>query len=86
MARRNRFLTYWLHLYEQDGTALLTWEFAIADYLSERGIQLGSNESLNLYMYPMQDERGPQDAGWLVHAVDQVEAGLRSVNFVDPDA
>lgn len=84
-ARPNRFLTYWLHL-DDDGTALLTWEFAIADYLTERGIQLASSESLNLFMFPMRDERGPQDAAWLVHAVDQVEARLRGVNFADPDA
>jgi hypothetical protein len=84
-ARPNRFLTYWLHL-DDDGSALLTWEFAIADYLTERGIQLASSESLNLFMFPMQDERGPQDPGWLVHAVDQVEARLRGIDFADPDA
>ena len=33
-AHPNRFLTYWLHLYD-DGSALLTWEFAVTDYLAE---------------------------------------------------
>jgi hypothetical protein len=84
-ARPNRFLTYWLHAYE-DGSALLTWEFAVTDYLLERGIQLGSAESLNLFMFPVQDERGSQDAAWLTHALDQAEAKLRSVDFTDPDA
>src|SRR5688572_2764281 len=79
----NRFLTYWLHVYE-DATALLTWEFAVADYLLERGIQLGSSESLNLFMFPVEDERGPQDPAWLTHALDQVEARLRSVDFAEP--
>lgn len=83
-ARANRFLTYWLHAYE-DGTALLTWEFAVADYLLEQGIQLGSSESLNLFMFPTEDERGPQDPAWLTHALDQVEARLRAVSFADPD-
>jgi hypothetical protein len=83
-AHPNRFLTYWLYLYE-DGSALLTWEFAVADYLAERGIQLASAESLNLFMFPTQDERGPQDTAWLTHALDQVDARLRSVDFTDPD-
>ncbi len=83
-ARANRFLTYWLHLYD-DGSALLTWEFAVTDYLSELGIQLGSAEALNLYMFPAHDERGAQDAAWLTHALDQVEARLRSVNLADPE-
>jgi hypothetical protein len=84
-APANRFLTHWLHVYE-DGTALLTWEFAVADYLLERGIQLGSSESLNLFMFPAEDQRGPQDPAWLTHALDQVEARLRSVNFADPES
>jgi hypothetical protein len=83
-AQPNRFLTYWLHLYD-DGSALLTWEFAVTDYLAERGIQIGSAESLNVFMFPVQDERGPQDIGWLTHALDQAEATLRSVDFGDPE-
>ena len=83
-ARPNRFLTYWLYLYE-DGSALLSWEFAIADYLAERGIQLGSAESLNLFMFPLQDERGPQDTAWLTHALDQADARLRGIDFADPE-
>lgn len=83
-ASPNRFLTYWVHVFE-DGTALFTWEFAIADYLSERGIQLGSNEALNLFMFPREDERGPQDPAWLAAAIDRAEATLRSLRFADPE-
>ena len=80
----SRFLTYWVHVYA-DGTALFTWEFAVTDYLLERGIQLGSSETLNLFMFPREDERGPQDAAWLAGAVDRAEERLRSVRFADPD-
>lgn len=80
----NRFLTYWVHVYD-DATALFTWEFAITDYLLERGIQLGSSEALNLFMYPVQDERGPHDAAWLAQALDRAEGNLRSVDFADAD-
>ncbi|MFN2590367.1 MAG: hypothetical protein ABR518_06325 [Actinomycetota bacterium] len=83
-ARPSRFLTYWLHAYD-DGSALLTWEFAISDYLSERGMQIGSAESLNLFLFPVRDHRGPQDAAWLTHALDETDARLRAVNFAEPD-
>jgi hypothetical protein len=77
------FLTYWVHAYE-DGTALFTWEFAIVDYLARHGIQLGSGEALNTFMFPAQDERGRQDGGWLTAAVDRAEAALSSLRFGNP--
>jgi hypothetical protein len=80
----NRFLTYWVHVYDDD-MALFTWEFAITDFLLERGIQLGSSETLNLFMFPKEDERGPQEAAWLAGAMDRVEERLRGVNFAEPD-
>ena len=85
VAEPNRYLTYWVHVYD-DGSALFTWEFAVTDYLMERGIQLGSSESLNLFMFPREDERGPQEAGWLAGAMDRTEARLRSIQFADPEA
>jgi hypothetical protein len=83
-AQPNRFLTYWVHAYD-DGTALFTWEFAITDYLLERRIQLGSSESLNLFMFPVEDDRGPQEAAWLASVLERVEARLRGVDLADPD-
>jgi hypothetical protein len=81
----NRFLTYWLHVYS-DATALLTWEFAIVDYLETKSLQVGSSEALNLYMFPKRDDRGPLDAAWLAGALDRVEEQLRSLRFDDPDS
>ena len=80
----NRFLTYWVHAYADD-TALFTWEFAIADYLTTRGLLVGSSESLNTYMYPREDARGPQDAAWLAGALDAAEATLASIRFDQPE-
>jgi hypothetical protein len=80
VSRPSRYLSYSVHVYE-DGTALFTWEFAITDYLQERGMQLGSSETLNIYLYPVEDERGPQDAAWLAHAIDVAETRLRSVDL-----
>src|SRR5439155_5506149 len=82
--RPNAYLTYWVHVYD-DGSALFTWEFAVTDYLLERGIQLGSSESLNLFMFPREDERGSQDPGWLAGVLERAEARLDSVDLVQPD-
>ena len=83
-AQPNAYLTYWVHAFD-DGTALFSWEFAIADYLQARGMQLGSGETLNLFLYPATDERGPQEGAWLVHVIDQAEARLRSVDLAHPE-
>ena len=80
----NRFLTFWLHVYP-DGTALLTWEFAIIDYLATKGMQIGSSEALNLFLFPAEDERGSQDPAWLAGALDRVEERLRSLRFDAPE-
>jgi hypothetical protein len=83
-ATPNRFLTYWVHTFD-DGTALFTWEFDIVDYLLGRGMQLGSSEQLNLFLFPVEDLRGPQDAAWLAHAMELAEARLRGVDLADPE-
>ena len=83
-AHPNRFLTYWVHAFD-DGTALFTWEFAIVEYLARRGLQIGSGEELNTFLYPMQDERGPQEGHWLADVLDRVESTLRSVRLDAPE-
>jgi hypothetical protein len=80
----NKFLTYWVHVYE-DGTALFTWEFDIVDYLATKDMQVGSGEALNLYLFPIRDERGPQDARWLADALGRAEEQLRSLRFDAPE-
>lgn len=84
VSRPNPYLTYWVHAYP-DGSALFTWEYAIAEFLSHRGITLGDGEVLNLFMYPQRDDRGPQDAGWLVSTTDQADGLLRGLSLTDPD-
>jgi hypothetical protein len=76
----NPYLTYTLQSFE-DGTALLSWEFAVGEYLATKGIQFGSDETLNQYAYPREDARGPQDGTWLIAAVERAEALLADVRF-----
>jgi hypothetical protein len=82
-AAPNPFMNLYVQVYD-DGTALFTWEFAIAEYLTERGIQVGDGEVLNLFMYPARDERGPQDPAWLTSVLDRTDALLRSLDFAEP--
>jgi len=84
-AHPNPYMTLSVQAYP-DGTALFTWEFAIAEYLADRDIQVGDGEVLNLFMYPSGDERGRQDAAWLTSVLDRTEALLRSLDFAEPTA
>jgi hypothetical protein len=83
-AQPNRFVTYSVHAYP-DGTALFTWEFAAVDYLGTRGIALGSSEALNTFMFPANDDVGPQDPAWLTSVLDRTEALLASLDFAHPE-
>jgi hypothetical protein len=82
-AEPNRFLTYTVQVLE-DGSALFSWEFAVGEYLQTRGIQFGSDETLNQFMFPREDDRGPQDDAWLDGAIERAQAHLASVRFDRP--
>lgn len=83
-AEPNRYMTHTVQAFE-DGTALFTWEFAVGEYLATKGIQFGSDETLNQFMFPRQDERGPQDGGWLAGAIERAESALRELRFDRPE-
>jgi hypothetical protein len=80
--RPNRFLTYWVQAHD-NGSALFTWEFAIAEYAATLGLQVGSDEHLNTFLFPRADSRGPQDPAWLSSQIETTELLLRSVSLLD---
>jgi hypothetical protein len=82
--RPTRYLTYWLQVHD-DGTALFSWEFAIGEFAASRGLQVGTDEHLNTFLYPQEDARGPQDPAWLASQLERTEALLRSISFLDTD-
>jgi hypothetical protein len=84
VSQPNRFMTSSVHVYA-DGTAIFTWEFALADFLATRGIQVGSDEALNQFMYPREDFRGQQDGAWLTSAIERTEAMLADLRFDRPE-
>jgi hypothetical protein len=83
-AEANRFLTYNVQAYE-DGSALFSWEFALGEYLLTKGIQVGSDETLNQFAYPRVDRRGPQDGAWLAAAIEEAERLLADVRLDRPE-
>lgn len=76
------FLSYYVQD-PGDGTALFTWEFAIAEYVAGLGLQVGSDEHLNTFLFPRQDAQGPRDPGWVSAQIDRVEETLRAISLVD---
>ncbi|HZB01297.1 MAG TPA: hypothetical protein VE800_04225 [Actinomycetota bacterium] len=84
VASPNRFMTYMVHA-DPDGTAIFSWEFALGEFLLTRGIQVGSDETLNQFAYPREDVRGPQDGAWLASAIEQAEALLADVRLDRPE-
>jgi hypothetical protein len=83
-AEPNRYLTYTVQAYP-DGTALFSWEFALGEYLRTKGIQFGSDETLNQFAFPREDDRGRQDGVWLSSAVEHAEALLADVRLDRPE-
>jgi hypothetical protein len=84
VATPNRYLTYTVHAYP-DGTAIFSWEFALGEYLLTKGIQVGSDETLNQFAYPREELRGQQDGTWLTSAIERTEAMLADLRFDRPE-
>lgn len=81
--RRSPHLEFWVHYDPNAATILFTWEHAIAEYLATRGMQVGSNETLNQFLFPTHDARGPAEIGFVVNEMDRTEAMLAGLDFVD---
>lgn len=84
VAQPNRYLTYTVHVY-RDGNAVFSWEFALGEFLLTKGIQVGSDETLNQFAYPREEIRGPQDGAWLTSAIERTEAMLADLRLDRPE-
>jgi hypothetical protein len=84
VAKPNRYLTHTVHAYP-DRTAVFSWEFALGEYLLTKGIQVGSDETLNQFAYPREELRGSQDGTWLTSAIERTEAMLADLRLDRPE-
>jgi len=80
VANPNRYLSYTVHAYP-DGSAIFSWEFALGEYLLTKGIQVGSDETLNQFAFPREELRGSQDGTWLTSAIERTEAMLADLRL-----
>jgi hypothetical protein len=78
----NRYLVYWVHWNPDEDQCLFTWELAIGEFMGDQGLQIGSNDPLNLFLFPQGDARGPATAEFVVTEMNRTEAILQSLNFV----
>lgn len=76
------FLVVWVHHDRRDAHVLMTWEHAIGEYLDGLGLQVGSNEPLNQYLFPQRDVRGPAEASFIVTELDRIESLLRGIDLL----
>lgn len=76
------YLTCWVHHDRGDAQVLMTWEHALGEYLDQLGLQVGSNEPLNQFLFPQRDTRGPADASFVVAEMDRIETVLRSIDLL----
>lgn len=77
----NRFLTFTLHDYDE--AAVLTWSFALGDYLVERNWRVGVTDTSTAELYPSHDVRIPLDAHAVRGEVTRVLGTLR-LDLGDP--
>jgi hypothetical protein len=84
VASPNRYLTYMVHA-DPDGSAIFSWEFALGEYLLTKGIQVGSDETLNQFAFPREELRGSQDGTWLTSAIERTEAMLADLRLDRPE-
>ena len=80
----SRYLLYNVHWDPITREVLFTWEFAIGEFFDARGMLIGSNEALNLFLFPQHDARGTPDATFVASELDRAEQIFRSLDFMGP--
>jgi hypothetical protein len=77
----NRFLTFVLHAY--DDAVVLTWSFALGEYLEERSWRTSVTDASVIELYPRADVRIPAEIDAVGAEITRVLASLR-LDLGDP--
>ncbi len=80
----NRFLTYYCHVDDDDSGAMFSWEFALGEFCLTRGLRVGANEVLNVFLYADTDVRVAPSVASVVAQIDATETELNSLRLADP--
>ena len=79
--RVSRYLTYSVHWNPHGDEALFTWELDIGSFMHERGMQVGANDPLNIFLYPQYDARGPATLEFVAGELDRAEQVLSNIDL-----
>ncbi len=79
----SRYLVYNLHWDPDASEVLFTWEFAIGEFFDAHRMQIGSNEALNLFLFPQFDARGGPDIAFVAAELDRAEQIFRSIDLLE---
>ncbi len=79
--RATRYLTYWVHWNPQEEELLFTWEHSIGEFMHDRGMQIGANELLNIFLFPQHDAKGPAEIAFVAQELDRAELILRAADL-----
>ncbi len=79
--RTNPFLRWWVTTH-RDGTAELTWEFELGEYMKAKGFHVSVQDELSLLIFPSDEVRGPAEATWLRSEIERAERHLESVDLL----
>ena len=77
----NRFLTFVLHDY--DDSLVLSWSFALGEYLEQRGWRSSVTDTSVVELYPQHDVRVPVDISAVEGEITRVLGSLR-LDLADP--
>lgn len=80
----NRFLTYYCHVSDDGTGGVFSWEFALGEFCSSRGLQVGANDVLNVFLYSETDVEVPASVASVVAQIDATETLLNSLRLADP--
>jgi hypothetical protein len=80
-ARANAYLVLWVHT-SPDGSAVFSWEFALGQYLKDKGFSVSVQDELSLMVFPGRDIRGPAEAAWVTEQIAAAEAELASIDLL----
>ena len=75
------YLRWWV-IAHGDGTAELTWEFELGEYLKAKGLHVSVQDELSLLLFPSEEVRGPAAPGWLAGEIARAERVLGSVDLL----
>jgi hypothetical protein len=80
----NRFLTYYVHVADDESGGVFSWELALGEFCQTRGLQVGANDVLNIFLYSDSDVAVPPSVASVVAQIDATETRLNSLRFADP--